>query len=31
MARESLMAIDRAGADLILSYWAPRYREIFDI
>ncbi len=29
MARESLMALDRAGADLILSYWAPRYREIF--
>jgi len=30
MVRESLMAIDRAGADLLLSYWAPRYREIFD-
>ena len=30
MARESLMAINRAGADLILSYWAPRYREIFS-
>ncbi len=29
MARESLMALDRAGADLLLSYWAPRYREIF--
>ena len=29
MARESLMAIDRAGADLLLSYWAPRYRELF--
>lgn len=28
MARESLMAIDRAGADLILSYWAPRYSEL---
>lgn len=28
MARESLMAIDRAGADLILSYWAPRYAEL---
>jgi porphobilinogen synthase len=31
MARESLMALDRAGADLILSYWAPRYREIFGV
>jgi len=29
MARESLMALDRAGADLILSYWASRYDEIF--
>lgn len=29
MVRESLMALDRAGADLFLSYWAPRYREIF--
>ena len=29
MARESLMALERAGADLLLSYWAPRYREIF--
>jgi porphobilinogen synthase len=28
MARESLMAIDRAGADLILSYWAPLYQEL---
>ena len=28
MARESLMAIDRAGADLILSYWAPSYAEL---
>ena len=28
MARESLMAIDRAGADLILSYWAPNYAEL---
>ncbi len=28
MARESLMAIDRAGADLILSYWAPLYSEL---
>jgi porphobilinogen synthase len=29
LARESLMALDRAGADLFLSYWAPRYRELF--
>jgi len=29
MARESLMALDRAGADLLLSYWTPRYSEIF--
>ena len=29
MARESLFALDRAGADLLLSYWAPRYRELF--
>jgi porphobilinogen synthase len=28
MARESLMAIDRAGADLILSYWASNYSEL---
>ena len=29
MVRESLMALERAGADLLLSYWTPRYREIF--
>jgi porphobilinogen synthase len=29
MARESLVALERAGADLLRSYWAPRYREIF--
>ena len=29
MARESLAAIERAGADLLLSYWAPFYRELF--
>ncbi len=29
MAHESLMALERAGADVILSYWAPRYSEIF--
>lgn len=31
MARESLMAMDRAGADLFLSYWASRYNEIFGV
>jgi len=29
MVRESVMALDRAGADLMLSYWAPRYAEFF--
>jgi len=29
MARESLCAIRRAGADVLISYWANRYREIF--
>ncbi|MFZ2656214.1 MAG: porphobilinogen synthase [Victivallales bacterium] len=29
MARESLMAISRAGADIILSYWANRYGDVF--
>jgi porphobilinogen synthase len=29
MARESLHAISRSGADIILSYWANRYDEIF--
>jgi porphobilinogen synthase len=29
MVRESLYAIRRAGADVIVSYWAGRYREIF--
>lgn len=29
MARESLVALDRAGADIILSYWAPFYARIF--
>ena len=27
MVRESLTALDRAGADLIISYWASRYAE----
>ena len=30
MARESLCAIRRAGADILISYWANRYREIFS-
>ncbi len=30
MVRESLCAIRRAGADIIISYWANRYREIFS-
>jgi porphobilinogen synthase len=29
MVRESLMAMERAGTDIFLSYWAPRYNEIF--
>ncbi len=29
MAREALFAIRRAGADVIISYWANRYAEIF--
>jgi porphobilinogen synthase len=29
MARESLCAIQRAGADILISYWANRYAEIF--
>lgn len=29
MVRESTMALSRAGADLIISYWANRYREFF--
>lgn len=28
MVRESLFAIRRAGADLIISYWAGRYEEL---
>ncbi|HAS83731.1 MAG TPA: porphobilinogen synthase [Verrucomicrobia bacterium] len=28
MVRESVSAIDRAGADLIISYWANRYDEL---
>ena len=29
MVRESIVAMDRAGADLFISYWASRYNEIF--
>ncbi len=28
MARESLMAISRAGADIIITYWSNKYKEI---
>jgi porphobilinogen synthase len=28
MVRESVSAMDRAGCDLIISYWAIRYREL---
>jgi len=31
MVRESLFAIRRAGADLIISYWANRYRELVGV
>jgi porphobilinogen synthase len=29
MARESITGIARAGADVIISYWANRYAEVF--
>ena len=29
LARESLLALTRAGADLIISYWAPFYGRLF--
>lgn len=29
MARESITGIARAGADIIISYWANRYAEVF--
>lgn len=29
MVRESTIALSRAGADIIISYWANRYKEIF--
>ena len=30
MAKESITGIARAGADIIISYWANRYREVFS-
>jgi porphobilinogen synthase len=30
MVRESTAAIVRAGADIVISYWARRYREFFE-
>ncbi len=29
MIRESIVALTRAGADIIISYWAPRYEALF--
>ena len=29
LARESLMALERAGTDILLSYWAPFYNRLF--
>jgi porphobilinogen synthase len=31
MAHESLTAVFRAGADILLSYWANQYRKIKNI
>jgi porphobilinogen synthase len=28
MVRESILALSRAGADILISYWALRYREL---
>lgn len=28
MVRESIFALNRAGADLIISYWSPRYNDL---
>jgi len=30
LVKESLCAIHRAGADIIISYWANQYKEIFN-
>ena len=29
LVKESLIALNRAGADLIISYWANQYKKIF--
>jgi delta-aminolevulinic acid dehydratase/porphobilinogen synthase len=29
MVRESTTALARAGADILISYWANRYEEMF--
>ncbi len=31
MVIESLMALERAGCDMFLSYWASRYNEVFGV
>ncbi|MGL4854228.1 MAG: porphobilinogen synthase, partial [Lentisphaeria bacterium] len=30
MARESILALQRAGADLFLSYWANQYDDLME-
>ncbi len=30
LIRETLVAMSRAGADIIIAYWADRYRELLD-
>jgi porphobilinogen synthase len=30
MVRESIGALGRAGVDILISYWANRYQEIFS-
>ena len=30
MAQESMIAIKRAGADIIITYWANQYDELFQ-
>jgi len=31
LVKESLIALHRAGADIIISYWANKYKEIFEL
>jgi porphobilinogen synthase len=31
LVRESTMGIVRAGADLIISYWASQYQRFFGV